>query len=451
MQGVKGMSRHSDALGQDDIGKLLLRLSAPATVGMVVMGLYNIADTIFVGRALGTESVQGIGGISICFPIQMLMMALSLGVGIGGASLISRSLGKRDRLCANRTFGNIMTLSVLMGLIITVAGSIFIDPMLRIFGATDSIMPYALDYMSIILLGTVLIFVSQVANNVVRAEGNAKVAMYTMLIGAGLNILLDPVFIFWLDMGVRGAAIATVISQFIGMVSLIYYFVHGSSVLEFSGIGLDPGILREVFSVGMATFARNGSASLVMLLLNNVLGVYGGDMAIAVYGIFNRMFMFSAMPTIGLIQGMQPILGFNYGAGQYTRVKDTVMLCVGLATAISVLGFLIMFLFPDQLFSIFSEDMDLIDSGATATRIMVLMMPLLGFQFVVGAMYQALGKARPALILSMTRQMVLLIPFVLIMPYFFGLAGVWIAFPVSDLLTFVLTLFFFRKEYRVLG
>ncbi len=444
------MSRHSEALGEDDIGKLLLRLSAPATVGMVVMGMYNIADTIFVGRALGDASVQGIGGISICFPIQMLMMALSLGIGIGGASVISRSLGKRDMLRANRTFGNIMTMSVLMGLIITVVGSVFIDPMLKVFGATESIMPYALDYMSIILLGTVLIFVSQVANNVVRAEGNAKVAMYTMLVGAGLNILLDPVFIFWLDMGVKGAAIATVISQFIGMMSLIYYFVRGSSVLEFSGIGLDPGILREVFSVGMATFARNGSASVVMLLLNNVLGVYGGDMAIAVYGIFNRMFMFSAMPTIGLIQGMQPILGFNYGAGQYARVKDTVMLCVGLATAISVLGFLIMFLFPDQLFSIFSKDVSLIGSGAGATRIMVLMMPLLGFQFVVGAMYQALGKARPALILSVTRQMLFLIPFVLILPYFFGLKGVWMAFPVSDLLTFVLTLFFFMNEYDLL-
>jgi putative MATE family efflux protein len=286
---------------------------------------------------------------------------------------------------------------------------------------------------------------------VVRAEGNAKVAMYTMLIGAGLNILLDPIFIFWLDMGVKGAAIATVISQFIGMMSLIYYFAHGSSVLEFSGIGLDRGILKEVFSVGLATFTRNGSASVVMLLLNNVLGVYGGDMAIAVYGIFNRLFMFSAMPIVGLIQGMQPILAFNYGAGQYARVRDTVMLCAGLATAISALGFLIMFLFPQHLFAIFSEDVDLIGSGAGATRIMVLMMPLLGFQFVVGAMYQALGKARPALILSVTRQVVFLIPFVLILPYYFGLAGVWMSFPVSDLLTFVLTLFFFSKEYRVLG
>jgi Na+-driven multidrug efflux pump len=174
-------------------------------------------------------------------------------------------------------------------------------------------------------------------------------------------------------------------------------------------------------------------------------------MAIAVYGIFNRLFMFSAMPIVGLIQGMQPILGFNYGAGQYARVRDTVMLCAGLATAISALGFLIMFLFPQHLFAIFSEDVDLIGSGAGATRIMVLMMPLLGFQFVVGAMYQALGKARPALILSVTRQVVFLIPFVLILPYYFGLAGVWMAFPVSDLLTFVLTLFFFSKEYRVLG
>lgn len=443
------MNERNWSLGNESIERLLLKLSAPATVGMVVMGLYNVADTIFVGRALGPESVQGIAGISICFPIMMLIMAVSLAIGIGGASIISRRLGAEDHRSAERTFGNVVSIGLVLSILVTVLGSIYIVPVLRIFGATETILPYAFDYLSIILMGTIFVIFAQSANNVVRAEGNAKVAMMTMLLSAGLNIVLDPIFIFGLDMGIRGAAIATVIAQLVGALYLIRYFLSGDSTLSLRPLDMIPdlAIVKEIMAIGAAPFSRNASGSALVVILNNILAVYGGDVSIAVYGIFNRLFMFTLMPIVGLVQGMQPILGFNYGAHNLDRVKETLRISVGVSTVISLGGFILLFFFPSQLFSLFTTDRELIESGAAATRIMALAMPLIGFQFVGGSMYQALGKARPSLILSLARQMFLL-PLVLVLPGYFGLMGIWIAFPLSDTLAFALTVYMFMREYR---
>ncbi|WP_406655765.1 MATE family efflux transporter [Methanolobus sp. ZRKC2] len=447
------MQEHSKLLADESIGKLLLKLSAPATIGMMVQALYNLVDTIFVGQALGENSIQGIAGISIAFPIMMIGMAIALAIGIGGSSVISRALGEKNIEKAENTMGNILSLIGVSSILITIIGSILIVPMLKLFGATDTILPYSLDYLSIILYGSVFFIYALAMNNVVRAEGNAKVAMYTMIASAGLNIILDPLFIFALDMGIKGAAIATVIAQAVGAFYLVHYFATGKSILRFHTrhLKLNIGIVKEIVAIGLSPLTRNASSSLMVIVLNNALAVYGGDIAIAIFGVINRLFMFAFMPMFGVIQGLQPIVGYNYGAKNFDRVKQSVRLSIAITTAMSIAGFLLLFLFPEQLFSVFSSDQELIYSGKYATRIMVIAVPLVGFQIVGASFYQAIGKARPSFILSMSRQLLFLIPLVIILPHFFQLTGIWMAFPLSDSLSFLITLIMINKEFRLLN
>lgn len=436
-------------LGEESISKVLFKLSVPATIGMIVQALYNLVDTIFVGRALGPESVQGIAGITIAFPIQMIIMGVALTIGIGSASIISRSLGAKDYRRADITLGNAISAILVLSLLVTVLGTIYIVPLLKLFGATDTILPFAYDYTRIILYGTIVFAFSMTVNNIVRAEGNAKVAMLTMVISAGLNIILDPIFIFGLGMGIKGAAIATVISQAVSAIYLVHYFSSGMSSLNFHVGDLmpHPDVFMETISIGASSFARSASSSLMVIVINNVLAIYGGDIPIAVFGVVNRLFMFTFMPMIGIVQGLQPIVGFNYGAKNFERVVSSTSLAIKITTVISIAGFLLLFLFPSQMFSIFTTDQQLIDAGKSATRIMVLALPFVGFQIVGASIYQTLGKARPAFILSISRQVLFLIPLVLILPHFFQLNGVWIAFPISDGLSFLVTFIMLAKEY----
>ena len=447
------MDERSQMLANENIGKLLLKLSVPATIGMLVQAFYNLVDTVFVGRAYGIESVQAIGGIAVAFPIQMIGMAVSLAIGIGGASIISRRLGEREPEKADRTFANLIFLSLLSSFLITVLGIIYIVPILKIFGATDTILPYSLEYLEIILYGTVLFSLAMVTNGVARAEGNAKVAMNAMMLSGGLNIILDPIFIFTFGMGIRGAAIATVLAQGIGVLYIARYFLSGKSTLNFHLRELRPDrkITGEVLAIGMSPFARNVSSSFMVIILNNLLAFYGGDIAIAVFGIVNRLLMFTFMPMFGIIQGLQPIVGFNYGARNFERVRESVKLAILITTGMSVAGFLILYLFPEQLFGIFSGDLQLIAEGKSAVRIIILATPLVGFQVVGGALYQALGKARPSLFLSMCRQVLFLIPLVLLLPRYLDLPGVWAAFPLADLLAFAVTLIMVLREFRLLA
>ncbi|MDY9925647.1 MATE family efflux transporter [Methanosarcina sp.] len=447
------MDERSRMLADENIGKLLFKLSVPAIIGMLVQAFYNLVDTLFVGRAYGAESIQAIGGIAVAFPIQMIGMAVSLAIGIGGASIISRRLGEREQKKAEKIFANLIFLSLFSSLLITGAGLIFIVPLLKTFGATDTILPYALEYLEVILYGTVLFSLAMVTNAVIRSEGNAKVAMNSMLISGGLNVILDPIFIFSFGMGIRGAAIATVLAQAIGVLYVIRYFLSGKSTLRFRPSDLKPDskIITEALAIGVSPFTRNVSGSLMIIILNNLLAFYGGDIAIAVFGIINRLLMFTLMPMFGIIQGFQPIVGFNYGAKNFERVKDTVKLAILTTTVMSIAGFLILYLFPEQLFGIFSGDHQLIVEGKSAVRIVVLATPLVGFQVVGAALYQAIGKAKPSLFLSMCRQMLFLIPLVLILPKYLDLPGVWAAFPLADSLAFTVTLIMVIREFRSLA
>ncbi|HPE69299.1 MAG TPA: MATE family efflux transporter [Thermotogota bacterium] len=441
------MENRTRMLGEAPVREVLIKLSVPAIIGMFVQALYNLVDAIYIGRGVGP---LGIAGVGVSFPIQMVVMAFAMMIGIGGASMVSRALGAKDYEKAHQVTGNVFSLLLFFSAIISTLGLIFLSPLLRLFGATDNILPYAREYMGTILLGTVVFSFSMGSNNLVRAEGNARVAMLTMLISAGLNIILDPIFIFALDMGIRGAALATVLSQATTAVYLVFYFSSGKSVLHvhMKNFLWKWELIREMIPVGSASFFRQIAGSALAAILNNTLALYGGDISIAVYGTLNRLLMFLFMPMFGLSQGLQPLLGFNYGARQWKRARDSVFEATKAATLWSVGAFLILLLLPTQLMKIFTTDEELIRQGVHAIRLLVISFPVIGFQVVGASLFQAIGKALPSLFLSMSRQILFLIPLVLVLPRFFELTGVWISFPLADFLAFGITLYMVIREIR---
>jgi putative MATE family efflux protein len=437
-------------LGSQSIGKLLLRLSVPATVAMLVMALYNVVDTIFVGRGVGTDAI---GGLTIVFPFQIIVMAFANMIGIGTASVVSRNLGSgnRDRACT--AGGNAFAVSIGFGLLVTILGYFLLNPILRLFGATPVLLGYAREYLSVILAGTVFITFAMSTNHIVRAEGRATVAMLTMVLGAVANIILDPIFIFGLKMGIRGAALATVISQFLSFCFLLLFYLSGRSSLKIRLIHLKAvgGVLKEIFALGVPAFIRQGGMSLVLILVNNLLGRYGGDIYISVFGVIFRILHFVLMPLSGLVQGFQPITGYNYGAGKIDRVKYGVRLTLLISSALAVAGFLILSLLPGPIFRIFSTDSNLIRAGMPVLRVVVLIVPLIGIQMIGSAYFQAVGKARPAFFLGLSRQFIFLLPLMIVLPLAFGLWGVFAAFPAADLLSSLVTGLWLWKDVRNLG
>ncbi|BDU49954.1 MATE family efflux transporter [Haliovirga abyssi] len=443
------MNKRKEMLAKENIGKLLFKLSMPATIGMIVQALYNVVDTIFVGRGVGT---LGIGALTIAFPIQMLIMAIAQTFGIGGASMISRALGAHEDEKAENIFGTMISSLVIISVVITGVGLLFINDILKIFGATTTILPYARDYIGVIFVGVIFSNFAMSVNNIVRSEGNAKVAMKSMLISAIMNTILDPIFIFGFHMGVKGAAIATVLSQIFVVIYLIYYFYSGKSMLriDLKHFRVKFDILKEMVSVGVASFARQVAGSVMAIILNNELGFYGGDTSIAAFGIVNRFMMFVFMPMFGVVQGVQPIVGFNYGSKDYTRVKNVLRLAIKVVTLFSIVGFLVSQLFSVQISSIFTKDIDLINSSAFAVKIIVIAFPLIGFQIIGGGFFQSIGKAKPALFLALSRQVLFLIPLVIVLPMFFKLNGVWISFPLADTMGFIVTFFMYKREIKVM-
>ncbi|TYB81563.1 MAG: MATE family efflux transporter [Kosmotoga sp.] len=431
----------------ESIGKLLFKLSIPAMIGMLVQSLYNFVDTVFVGQAVGP---LGIAGVSISFPMQIFVMAFAMLIGIGGASIISRSLGASENEKANHTAGNVVVVVIFFGIIMAITGTVFLEPLLKILGASPTIMPYASDYLSVILFGTIFFSFAMATNNIVRAEGNAKIAMYTMLISAILNIILDPIMIFVFDMGVRGAAIATVIAQSVTSLYLLAYFIRGKSLLTIKLRHLKPDklIIKESFAIGSSAFARQIAGSVLGVIINNLLISYGGDISVAVFGVINRLFMVFLMPMFGINQGFMPILGFSYGANKISRAIKAIKLSTFWATIISIGAFLVIYLFPSALLSMFSNDEVLLEQGVKTIRIVGLLLPFVGIQVIGAGMFQALGKAVPALLLSMSRQILFLIPLILILPNFFGLNGIWISFPIADFSAFSVTMIFFLREMK---
>ncbi|MDH5780961.1 MAG: MATE family efflux transporter [Dehalococcoidia bacterium] len=433
------MRNHSLALANEPIKTLLWRLSLPATVGMFVMSLYNVVDAIFVGRGVGT---LGIAGVSIVFPVQMVITGMGLMVGMGAASLISRSLGADKMERAERTLGNAILLILLLGGTLAVVALSRSTPLLRLFGATDTILPYAKEYMNIILLGVVFHEFSMAANAIIRAEGNARVAMISMFVGALLNIVLDPIFIFALGMGIRGAAIATVIAHVATTLYLAHYFLSGKSSLRIrvKNFILERTVVREIVAIGFASFVRTAAGSFIAVIINRTLGFYGGDVSIAVFGVVFRVLHFAVMPNMGIAQGLQPILGFSYGARRYDRGIEVIRWSVIIAAAFSVGAVLIILLFAEPIIRFFSTDAALISQGTHAIRLIFMALWLVGFQIVGATIFQAIGKPIPTFILSTSRQILFLIPLVFILPRFFGLNGVWLSFPIADTLSFIITL-----------
>ncbi|MBU4510175.1 MATE family efflux transporter [bacterium] len=436
-------------LGEEKISKLLVNLSLPATIGMMVTALYNLVDTIFVGRGVGAIAI---GGLTIAFPIQMVIMAFAHMIGIGAASAISRSLGAKDVEKADYVAGNSFLCVIILSSTMAAIGLIFTEPMLKFFGSTETILPYAKDYITIILWGSIFFSFAMSSNNLIRAEGNAKIAMTTMLIGAILNMILDPIFIFIFKLGIKGAALATIISQFISFLYVLKYFYSGKSSLKIKLHHLKPRmhIITEIFTVGFASFARMVTGSIVAIIVNNSLRIFGGDIALIIFGIIHRVIMFLFMPLFGVVQGMQPIVGFNYGAKKLDRVKETLKLSLITTTVIATFGWLIIELFPFAIISVFTRDAEIIEKGSTIMRIVISVIPLIGIQIVGAALFQSLGKAVPSLILALLRQVLLFIPLVIILPRVLGLEllGIWIAYPAADILSVILTVLFLRSELK---
>ena len=439
----------SKQLGEENIGKLLMKFSIPAIVGMLVNALYNVVDRIFIGQV----DTLALSGVTITFPISIIIMAFGMLVGIGAAALISIRLGQQKKEEAEHILGNAFALIIIISLIVTVLGLIFLEPMLLKFGASKDTMPYAKQYITIILIGTVFQSIGFGLNNAIRAEGNPRIAMFTMLIGGVLNTILDPIFIFVFHMGTRGAAIATVISQIVNTIWVLYYFLGGKSVLKiiFKNLRLDAKVVKSIFAIGMSPFSMQLAASLVTIISNKSLVKYGGDYALGAMGAIMSIAMLVLMPIFGINQGCQPIIGYNYGAKRYDRVKHALKLAILAATTITTTGFIIIQLFPKQLISIFSNDPALIVVGVQGIRIYLFMIPVIGFQIVSSNYFQAIGKAKISIFLGLSRQVILLIPLLFILPRFYELKGVWASAPTSDIISSILTAVFLFVEIRHLN
>lgn len=442
-------AERKDLLGTMPIRPLLLRIAIPSTIAMMTNALYNIVDTIFLGRWVGPNAI---GGLSIAFPIQIILLSLGLFAGVGGASIVSRALGAGDQRRAEQATGNALLFSAFCSGLVTAIGMIFTDEILILFGATETLLPYARDYLRWVLPGAMFISLSVTANHLLRAEGLAAAAMRVLLIGAIANIILDPIFIYVLDMGIQGAAIATVIAKGMSFVYTLWFFFSGRSNLRPVPRAFVPHLpmVGEIVRIGVAAFVRQAGASIFMITANNALGTYGGDVAISAFGIINRVLIFVVMPLVGIAHGLQPIVGYNYGADNRDRVIEVVRVANTTCAAVATFFFAIVMVFPGPVISIFTGAPDLLATGVPAMRLVLLVIPLLGLQITGTVFFQAVGQAGPALVLSMLRQIILLIPFILILPRFFGLFGIWIAFPAADLISTIITVWWLRVALRAM-
>jgi putative MATE family efflux protein len=438
-------------LREGNIPTLLMTFSIPAIVGLLAQALYNVVDRMFIGWALGTD---GIAGISVCFPFMLVIMAFAMLIGLGATALISIRLGEQKKAEAELVLGNAMVLLLIASALVTIAGLLLLDTLLRIFGANEHILPFAHDYMQIIAMGTICQMVGFGLNGPIRGEGNPHTAMYSMLIGVLLNVILAPIFIFGLGWGMRGAALATVISQGVSAVWVVAYFFRGNSLLKihWPNLRLDKSICLRTMAIGSSPFALQIAACTMQSILNNQLERFGGDNAIAVWGIFFGVAMMFFMPIFGINQGAQPIMGYNYGAGEFDRVRKVLKMAVLAATAIASIGFLTMMLLPAQIVQLFNpKDNELLDLGVHAMRLCVIMMPAVGFQVVSSGYFLAVGKPRESMLVSLSRQVLFLIPAVIILPNYFGLNGVWLALPTADLSSALFTGVLLSVELRRLG
>ncbi|NEZ46932.1 MATE family efflux transporter [Clostridium niameyense] len=438
-------------LETEKVQKLLIKFSIPAITGMLVNAFYNIIDRAYIGHIKGVGSLA-ITGVGLTLPIMTIIMAFGMLIGLGAAAIISIKLGQHKKEDAEKILGNAFILLCIIMILITIIGLMFINPILRSFGSSEVTFNFAKEYITIILLGSITNALGFGLNNCIRAEGNPKMAMVTMLLGAILNLILDPIFIFTLNMGIKGAAIATVISQTANTIWVLRYFTGSRSSLKLKkeNFKLEKKIFLEIISIGMAPFAVQLAASVVTVVSNNALKATGGDLAIGAMTIVNSVSLVFLMPIFGINQGAQPIIGYNYGAKQYKRVKETLIIAICSATVIVTLGFCIIRIFPTYIIRIFNGDAEMIKVGTNGLKTFLCMLPIIGFQIVSSNYFQAIGKAKIAVVLSLLRQVIILIPMLLILPKIFGLNGVWMSAPVADLVSSIVTAVFLLREMKKL-
>ena len=435
------------ALGTEKIGKLLMQYAVPAIIAMTASSLYNMVDSIFIGHGVGTMALSA---LALTFPLMNLGAAFGALVGVGAATLISVKLGQKDYDTAQRVLGNVFVLNILLGLAFTVIVFPFLNPILYFFGGSDETVEYARQFMEIILLGNVVTHLYLGLNAVLRASGHPKQAMYATIATVAINTILAPIFIFMFDWGIRGAAIATVSAQVIALLWQLKQFNNANELLHFRrGIfRLKRKIVFDSLAIGMSPFLMNLAACLIVILINQGLKKYGGDLAIGAFGIVNRLVFIVVMIVMGLNQGMQPIAGYNFGAKLYDRVNKVLKLTIIYATCVTTFGFLVGMLAPNLVVGIFTSDAELTELSATGLRITVMFFPIIGFQMVTSNFFQSIGMAGKAIFLSLTRQMLILLPCLLILPHFFGVAGVWYSMPVSDLLASLIALVMLVYQFR---
>lgn len=435
------------ALGTERIGKLLMQYSVPAIIAMTASSLYNMVDSIFIGHGVGAMAISG---LALTFPLMNLAAAFGAMVGIGATTLISVKLGQKDYNGANLVLGNVIILNLIIGIGFTILGLIFLDPILYFFGASNNTISYARDYMQVILLGNVVTHMYLGLNAVLRATGYPQKAMVATIFTVIVNGLLNYLFIFGLGMGIRGSAIATVIAQILALIWQIMHFSNPKSYMRFHRqiFRIKKNIVQGILAIGMSPFMMNLCSCLVVILINQGLKKYGGDMAIGAYGIVNRISFFFVMIVMGINQGMQPIAGYNYGARQYPRVTKTLKFSILGATCVMLTGFLIVEIFSAQVASIFTTDKKLIDLAAEGLRIVFLFFPIVGFQMVATNFFQSIGMAKKAIFLSLTRQLLFLIPCLLILPGMLGIYGVWVSMPAADLVASIVAGYLLWHQFR---
>ncbi|MFD1062483.1 MATE family efflux transporter [Winogradskyella litorisediminis] len=438
----------SQDLVYEPIGKLLIKQAVPASIGILVMSLNILVDTIFVGNWIGSTAIAA---INVVLPVSFFIAALGMAIGVGGSSIISRALGANNTEKALKVFGNQITLTFLFTVTFAIFGLYFVDTLIPAFGGKGNIFAPAKIYYEIILYGVPILGFVMMGNNVIRAEGKPKFAMYAMLIPSVGNLLFDYIFINIFDYGMAGAAWATTGSYIVSFLFILWYFLseHSELKIDRSHFGLDKPIVSEIGALGFVTLSRQAVVSVTFLLVNNALYGFGGETSVTAYAIVGRMSMFALFPVFGITQGFIPIAGYNYGAEKFNRVKEVIFTAIKYATVLAIIVFAILMIFPEVITKLFTTDADVLAITPTNMRWAFAAIPILALQLIGAAYFQAIGKALPALILTLTRQAIFFIPLMYILPLFFGELGIWIAFPISDLLSTIVTYYFLRREIRL--
>ena len=443
------MTNNQEILGKEPVGKLLMQYSIPAIIGMIVNGLYNVIDRMFIGNIEGVGPLA-IAGLGVTMPIMTIMMAFAMLIGAGASANISIKIGEGKFDDAKKLVGNAITLAVITGLSISVIGILFGDQILMMFGASDASLEYAKAYISIIFLGSVFNIIGFVLNPIIRVDGNPKLSATIMVVGCVTNIVLDAVFIFGFDMGIQGAATATIISQLLTAILGLRYFLKGKSNIKVdaNSLKLDKRLIKMIAMIGMAPFAMQIAGSMVQVLSNNALKTHGGDLAIGAMATINSVITLAGMPVIGVTQGAQPIIGYNYGSGQYDRATKALKLALMATTGGLLFGWSVVQMFPEQIVSMFNSDKELVALTVDGIRKYLMFMPLIATSMMGANYFQSIGKAKMSMILSLLRQVLLLIPLMSILPRYIGLNGVWYTQAIADVISFVITIVVLTRELK---